>query len=490
MKKQKNDPTSNGINPKKIPLAIAILGFSREGRAVLSYLQKNPNYRNSQITICDQNPKIKNLIQKSYSDVLENIRIRTGKNYLKNLTQFNLIVRSPGIPYRVPEIQKARRAGVTISSATKLFFDEIRNINEPRTDTKLRTNKSSRKYPRTRLPSYHPTHSPIVVGITGTKGKGTVATLLTKMLQASGKKIVLVGNIGDPALQELERSKRADVVVIELSSFQLQDLTNSPDIAVVLDIYPDHLDSHKTFSEYVRAKSTITRYQQKNDSVFYFPKNRSTQSIAALSKGKKIPITANQFKFFKPADLKIRGNHNFQNAVIAARVAAHLGCSKNAIKKIASTFKGLSHRLELVRILRTTHYGLRTTVSFYDDSIATIPEATMAALRSFREPIILYLGGHDKGSIYGALAKKIKKSTVQGIVVFGENKEKIKSAMQMTKLPMHLFTKFKPAIHAAYQMAKKYKKAIVLLSPGATSFPYFTDYADRGNQFQKIVKEL
>ena len=201
---------------------IAILGFGREGKSTLKFLKKSPSFKNAQISVLDK---------------------KTGKNYLKKLLNFDFVFRSPGVPYNLPEIQKAIKNGVKFSSATALFFDE----------TKKRKNVK-------------------IIGITGTKGKGTTSTLLYKILKACGKprtrasslrgrNVLLAGNIGKSPLDLIPKLKNNSIIILELSSFQLQDLKKSPDIAIILNIFPDHMDSHKTFSEYINAKSSISKFQ-------------------------------------------------------------------------------------------------------------------------------------------------------------------------------------------------------------------------------------
>src|SRR3989344_8413262 len=246
---------------------IAILGFGQEGKSVLKYLKKSPRFKNATISILDKKLK---------------------KNYLKNLDKFDIIFRSPGIPYNLPEIQKAVKKGIEISSSTKLFFNEANNIGCE------------------------------ISGITGTKGKGTTSTLLYKILKAAEKnarpkqrrRVFLAGNIGKPAIEILPKLKKKSVVILELSSFQLQDLKQSPAIAVILDIFEDHLDSHKNFEEYIKAKSSISKYQKPTDKIFYFLDNKYSKLIALKSKGKKIPVFPDEFKLFSREDLKISGEHH------------------------------------------------------------------------------------------------------------------------------------------------------------------------------------
>lgn len=413
---------------------IAILGFAREGKSLLKFLKKSKQFRNVTIEILDKD--------------LDN-------NYLKNLNGFDMIFRSPGVPYNLPEIQKAVKNGVNFSSSTKLFFELCQ--------------------------------SPII-GITGTKGKGTTSTLLYQILKNSGKKAWLAGNIGKPAIEILSKIKKTDWIILELSSFQLQDLikpAHYPKIAVILDIFDDHLDVHKNFKEYTEAKSNLVKLQRPADIIFYFKDNEWSKKIAQKSRGVKIGIDG------KPFGLK-------KNFVIAAAVAAYLGCPNDVIIKTIKKFKGLEHRLELVSNIKVGH---KKEIRIYNDSAATNPMTTVAAIDNFQgQPLILIAGGKDKNLDYKPLAERIKKfDLLRLVILFGENKEKIKQALQKNKdkeLKIIEAKKIETVVKTAYQEAKKlinsstHQLATILFSPASASFDMFKDYADRGRQFKKIVKKI
>ncbi|MBI4085360.1 MAG: UDP-N-acetylmuramoyl-L-alanine--D-glutamate ligase [Candidatus Liptonbacteria bacterium] len=450
-------------------MKIAILGFAREGRSVLKFLQKDREFKKSEIWILDKNPN-------SVSGINRVPGIRTGKNYLKNLHVFDVVFRSPGIPYLSPEIQKAERKGTEILSATKIFFE--------------------------RCPG-------TIIGITGTKGKGTTSTILYKMLkahstssgQAGGRKVFLAGNIGRPALDMLSKIDKKSLVVFELSSFQLQDMKMSPEIAVVLDIFPDHLDAHKNVREYYAAKANITKYQSKKDRVFSFKNNSLSGKMAANGKGLKIVVDEKKFGLFSSGDLKIDGPHNFKNAVMAATVAKSLGVSNKAIVKTIRNFRGMEHRLEFVRkiklqihshtISRNLHY-----VYFYNDSASTNPQTAAAAMESFpKKEKILVAGGQDKNLSYAPLKKAIEKSGTKFLVLFGENKSKIGKSVRGSGAEIAFTKNLAEAIkesrkRAEHLAARKDSDVAVLFSPASTSFDMFENYEDRGDKFKKIVKQL
>ena len=407
---------SNGVK-------IVILGYGIEGKSAERFLRSSLRRRTSKCEIEIRDIK------------------KQGNDYLKNLGDFDMIVRSPGVRYLLPEIQKAKKRGVAITSATKLFFHNAKGT---------------------------------LVGITGTKGKGTVATLLYKILKTAGKDVYLVGNIGKPALDILPELSKNSVTIYELSSFQLQDLDRSPEIAVVTDISPDHLDYHKSFYEYINAKTNIVRFQKKNCKVFYFPDNKYSKLIAQKSRGKKVSVVANP-----NLKLKILGFHNLKNASMAASVGRALGAPEKIIKQTIKNFKGLPYRLEFIRETGG--------VKFYNDSASTNPAATTAALAAFNEPKILIAGGAEKNLSYKPLAKAIKKSKMRAVILFGRDKYKIKRSIEVPTI-----TKLVGNLKSAVVLAKKRARGgdIVIFSPGAASFDMFKNSKDRGERFTNLVKSL
>ncbi len=438
---------------------IAILGFSKEGRAALNYFKKAPQYKDAQITICDKNPSLKPIKGR-------NISYQLGQQYLDNLESFTQIVRSPGIWYLTPQIQKAKEHGVIITSATQLFFDALKELKK----------------------------RPLVIGITGTKGKGTVSTLIYEMLKAGKKKVLIAGNIGKPAIEIIGQAKKADAVVLELSSFQLQDIRTSPDIAVVLSISPDHQDVHRDMNEYVQAKAGITRNQTSDQAVFYVAGNELTSQIAKQSKGKQFAVEGKSFDIFSQEDLKIIGSHSYGNAIMAATVARFIGISDKAIKKVAISFVGLPHRLQLIKTIKNK-LTKGASIYFYNDSLSTNPSTASAAVKALHIPIVLIAGGKDAQFDYAPLADAVNESTVRSMVLYGENKHKIAEALRVTNITPEIVSTLADAVTLAYQRAQYHAtiekaSAAVILSPASKSFDMFKDYEDRGNQFVSLVKKL
>jgi UDP-N-acetylmuramoylalanine--D-glutamate ligase len=422
-------------------MKIAILGFGREGKAVRKFLKKRK--KTASISILDR---------------------KTDPDYLKKLIRFDLIFRSPGVPYNLPEVQEAIRNGVKFSSATALFFEETE---------------------RKKI---------AVIGITGTKGKGTTSTLLYKMLKSDPKyknRVFLAGNIGKPAIDLLSKLNRKSMVIFELSSFQLQDLKYSPATAVMLDVFPDHLDSHQNLKEYLEAKSNISRHQKKTDRIFYISGNKYSEQIAEKSKGRKIKINPSSANIFLAENdlaeiksrIKIPGKHNYKNAVMAAAIAASLDLPKKSIFKTIADFRGTKYRLELIRTAGN--------IEFYNDSASTNPETAATAVRAFSEPKILIAGGKDKNLDYAPLARALKNSNTKLVVLFGENKNKIKLALRVLSAPIKFAKTLKEAAGLALAGAKEEKaRCAIIFSPAAASFDMFKNYVDRGKKFNDIVKTL
>src|SRR3989338_1437373 len=324
-------------------MKIAILGFGKEGKSALRFFKRTPRYKSAKVDILDE---------------------KQNKTYLEHLAAYDLIVKSPGVAFSLPEVAKAYASGILFTSATALFFDHAKGL---------------------------------LIGITGTKGKGTTATLLYRMLRQCNKDVYLAGNIGIPILDILPKLTKDSTAVLELSSFQLHHLLFSPRIAVVLDIFPDHLDAHESFEEYLEAKGGIVAHQKEQDVVFYFSDNTYATDLAKQSHGKHIDIRPEAFTLFSVKDLQMRGMHNFRNAVMAASVALYLDCDPAIIKRVVQRFVGNPLRLQKVRDL--------DGILFYNDSASTNPISTAAAIQAFETPTILIAGGRDKGFPYDALKR-------------------------------------------------------------------------------------
>jgi UDP-N-acetylmuramoylalanine--D-glutamate ligase len=430
---------------------IAILGFGLQGLSAYKYWSKPGN----QITICDQDENL---------HVPEDTTQRLGPRYLDGLDEFDLIVRSPSVHPR-----------------------DIVAANGPDILTKVTT--STNEFLRV-----CPTKN--IIGVTGTKGKGTTCTLITKMLEATGKIVHLGGNIGIPPLDHLQEDIQPDQwVVLELANFQLIDLKYSPSLALCLMIVPEHLNWHEDMDEYIKAKQQLFVHQTPQDTAIYFADSEISHQVVSVSPGKKITYFAEPGAYIHDNhividnqqichvdELKLPGKHNWQNACAAATVVWQVQQDISAIRAVLTTFSGLEHRLEFVRTVDGADY--------YDDSFATTPEASIVALEAFKQPKVIILGGSDKGATFDDLAKAVVAQDVRQVITIGDTGPAIGTA-----LTDQGYTAITPGgttmaeiVQAAHKAAKK--GDIVLLSPGCASFGLFGNYKDRGEQFKLSVGAL
>jgi UDP-N-acetylmuramoylalanine--D-glutamate ligase len=423
---------------------ILILGFGREGKDALLFLRKL--FPSKKIGIADQNENCKNL---KIQD--KNIIWHLGKDYLRDISKYDLIIKSPGIPIHLPEVEKAYKEK-KITSATEIFF------------------------------KFFPGK---IIGITGTKGKSTTTYLIYKILKAKLNSVYLVGNIGRPPLKVLLSAKKNSIAVFELSSHQLYNLCYSPHIAVFLNFYPEHLDYYKDIEEYLNAKANITLWQTSEDFLIYNPRNKEVKKVALISKAQKIPLYFPE-KIVKECGIqktKFAGNFYSLNMAAAIKVGEILKIEKKVMKKVIENFKPLYHRLEFV--------GEFKGIKFYNDSLSTIPETTIFAIRTFKDKIgSLILGGFDRGVSYTKLAKEILKRKIPLLIFFPESGDRIWREIlkfSKNKLPKaFLVQSMKDAVKIAFSFTKKGK--ICLLSPASPSFGLFRNYKERGNLFKKYVK--
>jgi UDP-N-acetylmuramoylalanine--D-glutamate ligase len=427
---------------------IALLGLGLENLSLLFFLDKK--YKNLDICICDFREKkeivnkIKNLKNK------HKIKWQNKEEFNKNLSSFSLLFRSPGWPLSCPGIKKARKNKTKISSPMNFFFDLCPSEN--------------------------------IIGVTGSKGKGTTASLIYEIIKKSKKKCFLGGNIGIAPLSFINKIKKNNWVVLELSSFQLEDLKHSPKIAVITNIYPEHLSPadpynpnfHKTTKSYFKAKMKIASNKENK---YLIANQKLKKEIEKLKiKTKKIYFN----KSNSPSNLK--GSYNKENIAAAEKVAKILKIKKEDSNKAIKNFSNLEHRLELVRKIKN--------VPYYNNSFATTPESTILDLKSFSKNIILIAGGASKKSSFKNLAQEIKKRVKFLILFPGQGSEEIKKELKKAKYPENktqLVSSMKEAIQIAKQKAQK--NDIVLLSTACASFGLFKNYKERGRLFKKEVRK-
>ena len=428
---------------------VAIVGFALEGQSAYNYWQA----KGADITICDQNSAL---------DVPAGAHTQLGPDYLANLGRFDVVMRSAGIN---PSVILAKNPGIEHKITT--VIDEFLRV--------------------------CPTKN--VIGITGTKGKGTTSTLTAQMLEAAGLQVFLGGNIGVSPFDFLDKLTPDSWVVLELSSFQLNDVKHSPHIAVCLMVVPEHLNWHADMDDYIQAKSQLFAHQQPDDIAIYFAESPVSHQIASNSPGKKITyyaapgayvedskIVIDNHELCDVSELKLLGKHNWQNACAAATAAWQAVQSPDAIRKVLTTFTGLPHRLEVVRTL--------DDVTYYDDSFGTTPETAIVAMEAFEEPKVVILGGADKGASYDGLAQAVARNNVRHVVVIGTTAPKIIAALRAAGYDAITpgGTTMSEIVEAARAAAEP--GDIVLLSTGCASFGLFHDYKDRGNQFKQVVLDL
>ena len=362
-------------------MKIAIVGYGEQGRSAYDYWRS----KNNEITICDRDESLQ---------LPDDASAQLGIYYLHRLDRFDLIVRTPSVHPKEIVAQNSTDTLKKVTTVTNEFLKVCPSKN--------------------------------IIGITGTKGKGTTSTLIAKMLEAAGMTVHLGGNIGIPPLDLLRNDiKPEDWVVLELANFQLIDLQYSPHIAICLMVAPEHLDWHADTDEYYNAKSQLFRHQTSDDFAIYNGRNESSQRIASTGKGWKIPyldnpgaqvidgkIMINDQLVCATSELKLLGAHNWENVCAAVTAVSKVTQNIEAMRKVLTSFAGLEHRLELVREL--------DGVKYYDDSFGTTPETAIVAMQAFDEPKVLILGGSDKGASYYDLAQAVLKNNVRKVLLIGE----------------------------------------------------------------------
>lgn len=422
---------------------VAVIGFGIEGHDVVKYLLR----QGALITIFDKRPESELDFSDIDKDGIE--AINCGFGYLKNgLIGFDFIVRSPGVYPNISELVEAAGSGVKITSAINIFFDKC--------------------------PSK-------IIGVTGTKGKGTTSSLIYEILRADDRDVYLAGNIGKPYLELLPQLSKDSYVVMEMSSFQLMDMEKSPNISVVLNITEDHLDWHKNKKEYLEAKKNIVRFQGCDDYAILNGEYESSRNFFEEATGHVVYFSREDLDKKYKTNLKLRGTHNLENIAAAVTACKIIGVDEKIILGTVRDFKGLEHRLELVSEI--------DGVKYYNDSFATGPQSTMAAINAFTEDETLILGGSDKGLDYDELRKLIKeKDNVKNLILIGDTGEKIgngikgKNIINLERSPMIRI------VETACEVTKP--GGVVLLSPASASFDMFKNYKDRGNQFKSAVANL
>ena len=428
----------------------------------------------AQVTLCDQKKSIEDF--GNYADTLRrlNVALSLGEHYTDGFAGQDIIMRTPGYEYFKPELQAAKAAGAMVTSEVELFFE------------------------------FCPCE---IVAVTGSDGKTTTTTLISKMFEAAGRKVFLGGNIGAALLPQLADVTPDAVAVVELSSFQLISMRRSPKVAVVTNVTPNHLDHHKDMQEYIDAKRNILLWQVPPCRAVLGYENDITRAMQSDCKGEQVWFTrmheTDRGAFLRASDdtlcyaengvvtpvlpraeIKLRGLHNVEN-LLAAIAAVWGRVPVEAMRQVGSTFTGVEHRIEPVRVL--------DGVTYYNDSIASSPTRTIAGLRSFPNKVILIAGGYDKHIPFDVLGPEIREH-VKALFLTGDTAGKIRSAVEGTSgytgdnPPITEIDDFDEAVLAAHRLAQP--GDVVILSPACASFDRFKNFMERGAAFKKIIYEL
>lgn len=437
---------------------VAVIGIGISNRPLIDFLVKH----GASVVAYDK---------KSREDIpeiateLENkgVKLVLGENYLEKIDG-DLIFKTPGMRYDIPQLSDARKRGVEITSEIEALFDVC------------------------------PAR---IIAVTGSDGKTTTTTLIHKFLEAGGFKTRLGGNIGKPLLPECEEIEQSEWVVLELSSFQLHTLKKSPDIAVITNITPNHLDWHKGYDEYIEAKKNIMRYQTAEDLLVTNALNEETAKLIPCARGRVRTFSAydradvylkdgficmGDEKLLDISDIKVMGMHNVENFMTA--IAAVYGIVDSRVfTDVAKSFSGVEHRIEFVREL--------DGVKYYNSSIDSSPNRTINTLRVFGDNVVMIAGGKDKGIPYDEIGASVV-SHVKTLVLIGKTSDKIEEAVRKCdtqgKVRIIRVTEYADAVNTAKENAKS--GDVVLLSPASTSFDMFANFEERGNLFKTLVNSL
>ncbi|MBP6473019.1 MAG: UDP-N-acetylmuramoyl-L-alanine--D-glutamate ligase [Chloroflexi bacterium] len=441
---------------------VLILGLARQGKALARFAAE----AGAHVTISDLRPPEK--LTAVLADLCDlDIAYVLGEHPMSLLDQTDVLAISGGVPLDAPLVQAAQARGIRLTNDSQEFMN--------------------------RAPT-------AVIGITGSAGKTTTTALTGVMGQVAGRRTWVGGNIGRPLIADLHKMQPNDMVVQELSSFQLEIWTQSPHVAAILNITPNHLDRHKTMAAYAEAKANILRYQSPEDIAVLAADDIGAMSLADVVRGRLRTFSlrgvvedgafvrdgviwlqnGHETAVCPLTDIQLRGQHNVLNVLAAVTLADSVGIPAEAMRQAIRTFRGVEHRLELVREIRGVRY--------INDSIATAPERALAALAAYGEPLVLLAGGRDKDMQWEEWTNQVTQR-VKHVVLFGDLAEMLEKQLaaagynRMTRVD-GLETAVTTAAHIATT------GDIVLLSPGGTSFDAFNDFAERGERFRDWVNHL
>ncbi len=450
-------------------MKIGIVGWGLEGQSAYRFFGPDHEY-----LICNEEPQSDFPAESSKVKVQylpEKRPIGTTGNakdfsYLAGLDTCDKVIYSPTAYHNLKQLYGDKDFWQKATTPFRIFFEEVKSKN--------------------------------LIGVTGTKGKGTTTTMIAKMLEAAGHKTWLGGNIGVSVLDFLSDIQPDDWVVLELSSYQLTAFPFSPHIAVCLMISPEHLDWHRDMQEYTESKGNIFRNQSMGDIAIYLDDDESAEELAGLSPGKKISfmgpdgahlredgmivIGHEEKEVLLKSEVKLLGEHNLENVCAALTAFQEAAWDLDAAKQVLSSFSGLEHRLEFVRSLNE--------VDYYDDSFGTNPQTAIVAMKAFIQPKVMIVGGYDRGIPMDPLIDEITKQRVRHVIAIGQTGDKIaKMLIEDSYKNITTGLKTMPEIVKA---ARNHSEAgdVVLLSAASTSFDMFKDFKERGEQFKRAVMAL
>ncbi len=451
---------------------VAIIGLGVSNIPLIDYLHD----LKAEVTIFE-GKEIDNIDKKIVDKIVNyGMRFSFGKGYLDKLVGFDIIFRSPSCLPTIPELVEEAERGAIITTEIEMVIELCPGL---------------------------------VIGVTGSDGKTTTTTLIYEILKKDGYNCFLGGNIGNPLFTKIGEMLPEDIVVLELSSFQLMNMKVSPKISVITNITPNHLNVHSSMEEYIEAKKTIYKYQDENgllilnydneitrecgkdapgNIVYFSSKNKISDGYLVDTEDGKIKVCENGLRkhVFDTRNMKLRGVHNFENACCAIIATKDL-VKKESIDEVLTEFKGVEHRLELVK-------ETKNRVKWYNDSVSSSPTRTIAGLNAFAlKNIILIAGGYDKNLDYTVLGKPII-DNCKALILLGQTSDKIEKAVndQLKKskkeFPIYRCDTLKETVEKANNIS--IKGDIVLFSPASASFDMFKNFAERGDIFKSYVNEI
>ena len=463
-KNEKLEEFNNYIKFRKV----AIIGLGVSNLPLLDYFYE----KKARVVVFDER-EIEKIPKEAMDKITEySFEFYLGKNCLENLKGFDIIFRSPSCLPTRQELRQEENRGAIVTTEIEMLM-------------KMRPCK--------------------IIGVTGSDGKTTTTSLIYQILKKAGYHTYLGGNIGTPLFNKLSEINPEDIVVLELSSFQLMEMEVSPNIAVITNITPNHLNIHKDYQEYIEAKKNIFKYQQEDGILVLNYDNEITRACSKEANGKVIFFSHKEKldngiiidgkvikecedkirkHIFNGDDAILRGMHNLENiatAIAATKTLVNMDDATEAIKE----FKPVEHRIEFIKEINK--------VKWYNDSASSSPTRTLSGLNAFDEDIILIAGGYDKNLDYKPLAKSIVKK-VKGLILIGQTASKIFDAVkeelekEEKDLPIYLCENLEQTVKLAQKLSNPGN--IVLFSPASASFDMFKDFADRGNQFKNLVNNI